>query len=211
MYSIEKDGWVVRVQKPRDNQPPRSMLMIHGWTGDETVMWVFAHKVPANYWLFAPRGPIAAEDKYGWLPHNGGWPKLADFAEVARALMNAFEQWAGDARAPHETFDVMGFSQGAAMAYALAAYYPQRVRSVLALAGFLPPDEDGAGQSRYLGFKGKPVYIAHGTKDETVPVSMAREAAQTLQAAGAQVRYCESEAGHKLSAACLRGLEDFLR
>jgi predicted esterase len=32
-----------------------------------------------------------------------------------------------------------------------------------------------------------------------------------LEQAGANVTYCEDEVGHKLSAACLRTLKDFLK
>ncbi|RPJ52081.1 MAG: hypothetical protein EHM21_01140, partial [Chloroflexi bacterium] len=89
------------------------------------------------------------------------------------------------------------------------AYHPQPVSHLVALAGFLPPDEPMPG--RYSTLRGKKIYIAHGAKDETVPVVMAQEAARTLQALEADVTYCESDVGHKLSAECLRGLEDFLR
>lgn len=94
------------------------------------------------------------------------------------------------------------------MAYALAAFYPQRVHRVIALAGFLPLEETLPG--RYAAARGKKIYVAHGTQDETVPVSLAQEAVRTLQDAGAEVVYCESEVGHKLSAPCLRGLTQFV-
>ena len=102
----------------------------------------------------------------------------------------------------------MGFSQGAAMAYALAAYYPQMVKRLVALAGFLPPDETMPG--RYTALQGKKIYIAHGTQDDTVPVAMAQECKKTLESVGADVTYCESDVVHKLSAPCLKGLESFL-
>lgn len=205
-YLIEENGWTVRVRQPDNPTNPRTLLMLHGWTGDETVMWIFAGKISRNTWLFAPRGPIQAETGYAWLPHTGGWHALDEFAAPAGLLMEAFQEWASEAGAPIETFDVMGFSQGAAMAYAMAALYPDRVQRVVALAGFLPRDSQG----RYQALNGKPIYVAHGSEDTTIPVKMAQEAVQTLQAAGADVAYCESNVGHKLSANCLRGLETFL-
>lgn len=201
-------GWIIRRQPPRDATagPARSLLLLHGWTGDETVMWIFARKVPDNTWIFAPRGPVQAPSGYGWLPRDGNWYDLKTFQTAAEQLMEAFRHWSADARAPQTALDVMGFSQGAAMAYALAAYFPQQVARVAALAGFLPADSAGA----YDALHGKPVFIAHGTQDRTVSIQKAREAAQILQNSGAHVTYCESETGHKLGAACLRGLEAFL-
>lgn len=217
-YTTYERGWIVRVRPPRfspessgqERLQPRSLLLLHGWTGDENVMWVFTRNLPENYWIFAPRAPVPAVDGgYGWLPREEGFPNLADFQGIADALLDAFRHWANRVHAPRDPFDVMGFSQGAAMAYALAAYHPLPVKHLVALAGFLPPDNPMPG--RYSELRGKKIYIAHGTQDETVPVTLAQEAKRTLQAAGADVTYCESEVGHKLSAECLKGLEEFLR
>jgi phospholipase/carboxylesterase len=208
IYTIEQDGWIVRARRPEETDQPRTMLLIHGWTGDENVMWIFARKLPKNYWLFAPRGPIEAAGGYAWLPHAGKWPSLDEFTQPAENLLQAFSRWAKAEGAPSETFDVMGFSQGAAMSFALAALYPDRVDRVMSLAGFLPSEQEAGS---FNGFSGKSVYIAHGEQDQIVPVQMAEEAVQKLQAAGAEVTYCASDTGHKLSASCLRGLEEFMR
>lgn len=209
-YTIFDRGWIVRIQPAVETPSSRSLLLLHGWKGDEKVMWVFAHNLPRDSWYFAPRGPVQDEESgYGWLPHSGSLPPLADFEQPAHALMQAFLTWAKDTGAPVSPLDVMGFSQGAAMAYALAAYYPQQVHRIIALAGYLPVDAPMPG--RYAALDGKRIYIAHGTRDETIPVQNAQEAVHILQTCGAQVTYCESDAGHKLSAGCLKGLSAFVR
>lgn len=210
-FLLEEQGWIVRVQPPKirdDANSTRTLLLLHGLLGNETVMWIFTRGIPKNYWLFAPRAPVQLEmSGYAWLPRHEGWPDLASFQPVAEKLLNAFRSWSDKTGAPKQSFDVMGFSQGAAMSYAMAAFYPQQVGRVLALAGFMPKDDEVPG--RYHGLKGKKVYIAHGSKDEVIPVSEARTASQVLQGVGADVIYCESETGHKLSASCLRGLEEY--
>jgi predicted esterase len=55
------------------------------------------------------------------------------------------------------------------------------------------------------------VFVAHGTRDELVPIERGRHTVQTLEQAGAQVTYCEDDVGHKLSAACFRALEAFFK
>lgn len=212
-YSIQERGWTVRLAAPGEDPAPagatRPLLLLHGRTGDENVMWIFTRGLPRDRWIFAPRAPLASEEGgYTWLPPGAGWPKLADFQTVAAALLAEIQHWTARQGLPAGPLDVMGFSQGAAMAYALAAFYPQQVQRVIALAGFLPGEDPLPG--RYAAFQGKKVYVAHGSKDETVPVNLAQEAVRALQAAGAEVIYCESEVGHKLSAPCLRGLTQFL-
>lgn len=212
-YLMEEQGWTVRVQPPRAMQSagsPRVILLLHGLLGNETVMWIFARSIPNDYWIFAPRAPVQIEPNgFSWLPRGEGWPGLSHFRQAASDLIEAFKCWSEKAGAPANSFDVMGFSQGAAMAYAAAAYFPQHVNRILALAGFLPQDSQVTGL--YANLRGKRVYISHGSQDETIPVHEARQAVKILQSVGADVTYCESETGHKMSAACLRGLGEFFR
>jgi predicted esterase len=101
----------------------------------------------------------------------------------------------------------MGFSQGAAMASLLAFLYPERLRRVGMLAGFVPDGLDELVGQRPLA--GKPFFVAHGTKDQTVTIEYARASIKLLEQAGAQVTYCEEAVGHKVSVTCLRALKKF--
>ena len=58
---------------------------------------------------------------------------------------------------------------------------------------------------------GKQVFVSHGTQDNLVPIDRARASMSLLEQAGAQVTYCEADVGHKVSADCLRGLENFFK
>ena len=86
--------------------------------------------------------------------------------------------------------------------------YPQRIRKMGVLAGFLPSGLEDEIEKKPLA--GKHVFVAHGTQDEMVPVDRARASMQELERAGAQITYCEDEVGHKLSSNCLRALESYL-
>jgi phospholipase/carboxylesterase len=209
-FVVDQNGWVARIQPPKQNREnARVLLLIHGLHGNEKVMWIFTRGAPGNTWLIAPRGPVQTSQGYAWVKSSGDFPSLADFSASAAALFAELSRWLEQIGAAQQPMDVMGFSQGAAMAYALAAFYPQNIQKVIALAGFLPRENDEPG--RYSAMQGKRVYIAHGSKDAVVPVQMAEDAVQTLQAFGADVTYCASDTGHKLSTNCLRGLEQFLQ
>jgi predicted esterase len=99
------------------------------------------------------------------------------------------------------------FSQGAAMCNVLAFLYPQRIRKVGILAGFVPAELKNLVSQRPLD--GKSYFVAHGTKDESVTIDRARTSIKILEQAGAQVTYCEDEVGHKVSVTCLRALKNF--
>jgi phospholipase/carboxylesterase len=194
-------------------KPSRLFILLHGWSGDENSMWVFARKLPPESTVISPRGlHKIAETGYSWRanhPGLDGLPILDDFRASADALVNFIDGWASEKEMNFTKFDLIGFSQGAAISYAMALLYPSRVRSVAALSGFIP---DGAEILIDKGLlKDKSVYISHGRQDDKIPVQSARDSVKLLERGGAKVAYCETEGGHKVSAACFSSLEDFIR
>jgi len=208
---IEFNGWTMRV-RPATEPNPRLLLMIHGWTGDENSMWVFTRRLPANFWIIAPRAPHAAQPQgFSWRPpHNGtfGRPSLDMLSTSAEALIRLIDEYSASARIDAHQFDVMGFSQGAAMTNVMGFLYPERVRKMGVLAGFVPSGLEEQIAKRALA--GKNIFVAHGTQDEMVPIDRARASMGLMEQAGATITYCEDEVGHKLSSNCLRALEDYL-
>jgi len=208
---IEFQNWTLRIRKT-DHPTPRLLLMLHGFTGDENSMWLFARDLPSHYWIVAPRAPhTAAPSGYSWRPlqaDNFGRPNLEQLRPSAEALIKLIDAYQLSAGLEVRVFDVMGFSQGAAMSNLLAFLYPERIRKSGILAGFVPGGLDELVARRPL--EGKPFFVAHGTKDETIPVDRARASIEILEQAGAHVTYCEDEVGHKVSLNCLRALRDFL-
>ncbi len=207
---ITFQNWTLRI-RPSEN-PKRLLLLIHGWTGDENSMWVFARGLPPDYWMIAPRAPHPAEPGgYSWRPPHPltvGRPSLEMLRPAVEGLINLVDGYSSSVGMDAKDFDVMGFSQGAAMTNVMGMLHPQRVRKMGVLAGFVPSGLDEVIAAKPL--EGKSVFVAHGTQDQMVPVDRARASIELLEQAGAKVTYCEDEVGHKVSATCLRALEDYL-
>ncbi len=208
-YLYEKHGWSVRIRPPDRPDAPRFLILIHGYTGDENVMWVFAQKLPRDYWIFSPRGLVKAETGgYSWLPaHHGLEATLVDFKPAVEGLLALLKSWSEETGIVIEGFSLMGFSQGAALAYSLALTHPGRVDRIAGLAGFLPLGVESLVDRKPLS--GKSIFVAHGTRDDTVPVGYARQTVHLLEQAGGDVVYCEESVGHKLSKNCFTALTDF--
>lgn len=191
----------------------RLLLLIHGWTGDENSMWVFTKDLPPDYWMVAPRAPHPAQPGgYSWRPPQPktfGRPSLETLKPAAEELISFVDAYSSKVRLDAEQFDVLGFSQGAAMSNVLALLYPHRIRKSGILAGFVPSGLEELIARRPLA--GKPFFVAHGTQDEMVPIDRARASIELLEQAGAQVTYCEDEVRHKVSANCLRALSEFFQ
>ncbi len=202
------EDWTLRM-RPATDKPGRVLLMLHGWTGDEDSMWVFVRNMPPEYWMLAPRAPYPAPSNgYSWrsdttIPHT-----LDEFRPAAEKLCDLVDRWAISAGVNASQIDVVGFSQGAAMTYVFGMLYPDRIRRLAGLAGFVPRGSDLRLTSRPL--EGKSVFVAHGRQDTLVPFERARETVAQLEQAGAQVTFCEADVGHKVSVECMRSLESFL-
>jgi phospholipase/carboxylesterase len=206
--------WTLRFKPSSTNQgTKRLLLLIHGWTGDENSMWVFTKDLSPDYWMVAPRAPYPAQPGgYSWRPpqpETFGRPSLEMLRPAVDELISFVDAYSSSVRVDAEQFDVLGFSQGAAMSNVLALLYPHRIHKAGILAGFVPSGLEEVIVKRPLA--GKPFFVAHGTQDEMVPIDRARASIELLEKAGAQVTYCEGEVGHKVSADCLRALKEFLK
>jgi len=196
-----------------EGQNKRLLLLIHGWTGDENSMWIFTKGLPPDYWMVAPRAPYSVQPSgYSWRPPQPdifGRPSLKALKPAADELISFVDAYSSTVRVDAEQFDVMGFSQGAAMSNVLALLYPHRIRKVGILSGFVPSGLEEALAARPL--EGKPFFVSHGTRDELVPIERAQASIEALKQAGAQVTYCEDEVGHKVGANCSRALKEFFK
>jgi phospholipase/carboxylesterase len=203
-------NWTLRILEST-HQASRLLFLIHGHTGDENSMWVFARGMPGHYQIVAPRAPYSADlGGYSWRPpQTGNYDQLSLEAlrPAAEALIRLVDEYSASAGIDAGVFDVMGFSQGAAVSSLLAFLHPKRVRKAGLLAGFVPNGLEEIVTQRPL--EGKQFFVAHGTKDETVSIDRARASIALLEKAGAQVTYCEDRVGHKVSVTCLRALQRF--
>ena len=210
-YTIFENGWITRIRPSLNHaKPEKILLLLHGWTGDEHSMWVFTSKLPEDYWLIAFRAPIKTPlGGYGWVnPIPGVWPKLSEFKNRVDEVFNHLNFLNKYLSISPKEVDLMGFSQGGAMAYSFALLYPQLVQKAAILSGFLPivdlpiSEENYADNNQFL--------ITHGKMDEIIPVDKAREAADYLNQLGVSTKYCEEEnIGHKISATCHRTVQQF--
>jgi phospholipase/carboxylesterase len=209
---ISFNGWTLRVH-PSQTKNPRLLVLLHGWTGDENSMWVFTRRLSSAYWMIAPRAPhVVDTGGFSWRNMQDaafGWPSLETLSPAADGLIQLIDGYSASVRVDATQFDLMGFSQGAAVVNLLTMLHPNRIRKTAVLAGFVPAGLEGLVSKKPLA--GKNVFVAHGTQDQMIPLDRARASMALLEQAGAQVTYCEDEVGHKLGANCLRALEKYLQ
>ncbi len=199
---------VHRVRVPAGNSPHPTLIMIHGFEGNEDVTWIFSRAADPDWLIVTPRAPHRSQSGNTWYKFDPE-TKVPDSESIqqAQTTLNGFigkaiQTYHGD---PNRVV-LLGFSQGAGMALLYGIAHPQSVRGVVSLGGFIPRlNEITVPPLNHL-----PVLILHGTRDETIPVKWAQRTRDRLIAAGANVTYEESDVGHKVSAQGMRTLGAWL-
>jgi len=200
--------WTLRVSQPQE--PASSVFfMLHGWKGNEDVMWIFADRLPKNALLIAPRAIYSVPDGgYSWVQEREETLSGGSKFEPAIQALDRLAEWStGEFRADWSRRHLIGFSQGAALTYAWLFAHPKWFNTAAGLAGFVPHGLER--ENSLLKIPGKKIFAAHGIRDDVVPVERMREDVRRLEAAGARVTFCEDDTGHKIGSVCLRALKDF--
>lgn len=208
----QTEAWTYRVSQPKPSAA-RLLLLLHGWTGDERSMWRYVKKLPEDYLMIAPRAPYDSKLEkggYSWRdikPGTWGAPTLDELRLAAENLVSLADFWLATAKLTSARFDVIGFSQGGALATTIAALYPHRVDRIAVLSGFVPPGVDELLHPNLL--KGLRVFWAHGTKDEMISYQRGRASAKLLEKAGAAVSFCTADVEHRVGRECRYSLNEF--
>src|SRR5438874_12536270 len=80
-----------------------------------------------------------------------------------------------------------GFSKGALMSGCFTLAKPGLVAATAMLSGYLPLQSSPA--THQAGIKSKPIFVAHGSYDNVLPVALGRQARLHLEGLEAEVEY----------------------
>lgn len=207
--ALAASGLVHRVMKPNAAGPLPTVIMIHGHQGNEEVMWVFAQTLPPGWLVAAPRAVVpVAEKSFTWQSRRADeWPCLNQLDDAVTAVTHFIGALPDLYQADLNQIYLMGFSQGAAIAFATAIQNPGWIKGIASLVGFMPLQVDKAIEQAAL--KDMPVFMAAGSQDDRIPLTIAQESAAAVRAMGAYLEYREYATGHKLNADGLRKLKSW--
>ena len=196
-----------RVREGTGDGPYPTIVMLHGRSGNEEVMWIFERAVPKGWLLVAPRA-IKEDPRggYSWrIREEEDWPSLPAFDVPVGAIVDFVNTLPDLYNADLQNLYLMGFSQGAAASYAVAMHHPQMIQGIAGLVGFLPMDCDDLATAEPLA--GMPIFMAVGKRDERIPYERSLACAHTLHLAGADLDYYEYDMRHRLNAEAMRDLK----
>ena len=194
---------LVREPKIKKDKNPL-LLLLHGYGSNEQDLFSFAAELPDEYYVISARAPYDLQyGSYAWYAINfdADQNKFSDNeqAKTSRDRIVAFLEEAIAAYAiDADNITLIGFSQGTILSYAVALSYPEKIRRVGALSGYLNVE---ILKDNYLDndFSKLSMFISHGTSDQVIPVSWAQKAPILLNESGIKTVYKEYPIGHGVS------------
>jgi phospholipase/carboxylesterase len=195
-------------------QPSRLLVLLHGFDADEHGLAALGPLIDPDgrFLVAAPRGPVDVPDGTGraWWRYGPRGPDPETFHASFHALHQEIDRLCAAHLMTRDEMVVGGFSQGGAMALALALGASSRPRpaGVLCLSGFLV-DVDGLDYDWDADLD-LPVLVQHGRADELVPVEMGRDTATTLDHQGVEVTFRDYDMGHQTTLESLADARDWL-
>lgn len=190
-------------------RPVPVVVMLHGWGGNESVMWIFKQTLPAGVAAFTLRAPLElAGGGFVWFEETNLHPKPDTLASALNTLALFLTALPRLYPIDPTHMILMGFSQGAFVGNAFVLTHPYDTSGVVSLAGAMPRLPGVEYHANLLA--GMPVFIAHGLRDEAIPVSAARQTRDAYRELGADVTYGEYPVAHKMNPQAMKDLKVWL-
>lgn len=100
-----------------------------------------------------------------------------------------------------------GFSQGGAMALQTGLRYPEKLAAIMALSCYLPASQTLAAEAHRAN-SGISIFMAHGSADNIVPMTLAAAAKQQLRESDYAVEWHEYPMAHSVCADEIADISD---
>jgi phospholipase/carboxylesterase len=184
----------------QEGKPP-VLFMFHGYGSNEEDLYSFAPELPEQLCVISVRAPYPMEPfGYAWYAINfdaekGKWSDDKQ-AILSRDKIMAFIDEACEAYGLDENrITLLGFSQGTILSYAVALSYPEKIKNIVALSGYINQNII-AEEYMIKNHENLRIYASHGQVDQVIPPEWAQKTPEFLNGLGIEHVYEEFPVGH---------------
>lgn len=204
---------IVRASSLTNKKAPL-LIMLHGYGSDENDLFSFATELPDELFIVSAKAP------YPLQPHGNAWYAINfdeeqgkwsdnEQAKTSRDLIVKFiDEICKTYPVNPENVTLLGFSQGSILSYSVALTYPEKIKNVIALSGYI--NEDIIIEKDTTNYKHLNIYSSHGSVDQVIPVDWARKISPKLDALQVTHKYSEFPVGHGVAPQNFHELKEWL-
>ena len=183
----------------RAEQATPAFILVHGYGSHADDLFSFAPHLPETHTVISIQAPISLGfGGYAWYPisfETEGKLKteVSDAWKAVELITKTIDALIEKHNLNPKDISYLGFSQGAILGWAFAFTYPNKVRRLIALSGFI---HESVSVTPTTPFQ---VFASHGTNDPVISIDLPRTSILPLQKANPSITYNEYPEGHTLS------------
>ncbi|KAB7530612.1 alpha/beta fold hydrolase [Flagellimonas olearia] len=180
------------------------IFMFHGYGSNEEDLFSFASELPEELLVISVRAPYHLDPfGYAWYAINfdathGKWNDVEQASESREKIVAFIDEAIEAYDIDPENITLLGFSQGSILSYAVALSYPEKVKNVVALSGYIDEKIIKQGYANN-DFNHLHIYASHGQVDQVIPLEWAQRTPDFLKKLSIDITYEEFPIGHGVS------------
>jgi phospholipase/carboxylesterase len=204
---------IIRESSLKENAP--LLLLFHGYGSDENDLFSFATELPEELCIISVRAPYPMQPSgNAWYAINfdadqGKWSDDEQARESRDLIAKFIDEVITTYPINKDNISLLGFSQGTILSYAVALSYPEKIKNVVAISGYVNSEllvEDFQSKD----YTNLDFYCSHGSVDQVIPVDWARQSPKFLDALNIKNQYSEFPVGHGVAPQNFYELKDWL-
>ncbi|WP_299536677.1 alpha/beta hydrolase-fold protein [Ulvibacterium sp.] len=194
---------LIRPSSVTEGKPP-VLFMFHGYGSNEEDLFSFASELPQEFCVISARAPYTLQPfGFAWYAINfdaeqGKWSDDDQARASREKILYFIEEACKTYRLDTDNVSLLGFSQGTILSYAVALSYPERIKNVVALSGYIN-ERILAEAYEEKKFDHLKIYASHGQVDQVIPPEWAQKVPDFLKKLGVEHVYEEFPVGHGVS------------
>ncbi|MEH6680064.1 MAG: dienelactone hydrolase family protein [Sediminicola sp.] len=205
---------IIRPSIKTEGHPP-VLFMLHGYGSNEEDLFSFASELPGELCIVSIRAPYPLPPYgYAWYAINfdadqGKWSDEEQAAVSRDKIVKFIDEACKTYHLDQNRVSLLGFSQGTILSYAVALSYPEKIRTVVGLSGYINENLFQKGY-RTKDHSHLQIYSSHGTVDQVIPLEWAQKTPEFLKDLEIRNQYEEFPVGHGVSPQNFRSFKKWL-
>ena len=126
---------------------------------------------------------------------KGKWSDDEQAKESREKIVHFIDEACKTYHLDTDNITLLGFSQGTILSYAVALSYPEKIKNVIALSGYINESilKENYNKKEHSSLN---IYASHGSVDQVIPVEWAQKTPDFLDKIGINHTYEEFPVGH---------------
>ena len=191
---------LIKPSSLKEGKPP-ALFMFHGYGSNEEDLFSFAPELQAELCIISVRAPFTMEPfGHAWYAINfdaekGKWSDDDQAMESREKIVAFIDEACYTYGLDTDRITLLGFSQGTILSYAVALSYPEKIKNVVALSGYINQNII-VGNFMEKDYRNLSIYASHGQVDQVIPIEWAQKVPEILKPLGIDYVFEEFPVGH---------------